>query len=901
MHNFLPFIVIGLTTGSVYGLAAVGLVLTFRTSRIFNFAHGALATVAVLLFLALVYRAGLAWQVAAAIVILVIGPLMGGGFELLGRRLSPLSTEAKVAATIGLVLLIEGAVTLWGQDVYSARASHVHPSLPGSVVRILGVNVGADQIIIVATGLLATALLYVVIERTTLGMSMRAVVDNRELLSSTGRRPTTALRAGWALGIGFVALSGLLLVISPSYSVSPTSLGALVLQAFGGAAIGGFSSLPLAYLGGVVIGVASAVSTKYVTDVAWLSGLPPSIPFVVLFVVLILQPRKLAAESTVRAIPPSRRTVELPSVGKVALALALVGAVAAVPLFGNGLLIYSGNEALGYAIIFLGLGLLVRTSGQVSLCQIGLAAVGATTFVGMAGSFHIPWLGAVLLGGAVAAAVGLIVAIPAIRVAGIYLALATYGFGVLLELLIYPTHLMFETGHITTAPRPIVGPFDARDDKTFFFVALGLFVIALVAIEAARRARLGRLLRALADSPLALAAQGCSVNITRVAVFALAAFLAGIGGAVIVSQNRFLVSDPFSSTNSLLLVVLVLTFRVAEPFAAVLAATALVIVPNFLSATASVWWLDIGFGVAALVMAISSGSWMPRFTWTSRSGRRPMPAAPAAPSSGEATASTRPASGLEVRDLTVRFSGLLAVDRLSLAAPPGAITGLIGPNGAGKTTILNFCSGLVDATSGAVLLNGEDLSSMSPPARARRGLGRTFQKVELFESLTVWDNVTLGREGGMAGRQPLAHVAATRRQKEATNRAAADALELVGVTALSGRPVATLSTGEKRLVELARCLSGPFEMLLLDEPSSGLDDGETRQFGEILTHVVRQRAVGMLLVEHDMSLVSAVCSTVYVLDFGHLIYHGTPADTLESELVRQAYLGAAPVVTEGRD
>ena len=366
--------------------------------------------------------------------------------------------------------------------------------------------------------------------------------------------------------------------------------------------------------------------------------------------------------------------------------------------------------------------------------------------------------------------------------AGIYLALATYGFGVLLELLIYPTHLMFETGHITTAPRPIVGPFDARDDKTFFFVALGLFVIALVAIEAARRARLGRLLRALADSPLALAAQGCSVNITRVAVFALAAFLAGIGGAVIVSQNRFLVSDPFSSTNSLLLVVLVLTFRVAEPFAAVLAATALVIVPNFLSATASVWWLDIGFGVAALVMAISSGSWMPRFTWTSRSGRRPMPAAPAAPSSGEATASTRPASGLEVRDLTVRFSGLLAVDRLSLAAPPGAITGLIGPNGAGKTTILNFCSGLVDATSGAVLLNGEDLSSMSPPARARRGLGRTFQKVELFESLTVWDNVTLGREGGMAGRQPLAHVAATRRQKEATNRAAAEALELVGVT-----------------------------------------------------------------------------------------------------------------------
>jgi ABC-type branched-subunit amino acid transport system ATPase component len=153
----------------------------------------------------------------------------------------------------------------------------------------------------------------------------------------------------------------------------------------------------------------------------------------------------------------------------------------------------------------------------------------------------------------------------------------------------------------------------------------------------------------------------------------------------------------------------------------------------------------------------------------------------------------------------------------------------------------------------------------------------------------------------MSGRQPLAHVVATRRQKEVTDRAAAEALELVGVTTLSSRPVATLSTGEKRLVELARCLSGPYEMLLLDEPSSGLDDGETRQFGEILSHVVRQRGVGVLLVEHDISLVSAVCATVYVLDFGHLIYHGTPADTLESEVVRQAYLGAAPVVTEGRD
>jgi ABC-type branched-subunit amino acid transport system ATPase component/branched-subunit amino acid ABC-type transport system permease component len=895
MHDFLPFLVIGITTGSVYGLAAVGLVLTYRTSRIFNFAHGAFATVAVFLFLALIYRVGITWQLAAVLIVLVVGPLLGAGFELLGRRLSPLSTEAKVAATIGLVLIINGAVILWGRDVYSRRAIKVHPSLPGSLVRIFGVNIGWDQIIIVAIGLVATTLLYLVIERTQLGRSMRAVVDNAELLSMTGRRPTTALRAGWALGIGFVALSGLLLVISPSYSVPAASLGALVLQAFGGAAIGGFSSLPLSYLGGVVIGIGTAMATKYFTEVSWLMGLPPSIPFLVLFVVLVIRPRNLASESNVRPTPPDRRVVHVSPWYRIPVVAVLVAALIAVPASRSVHLVYTANTAIGYGIIFLGLGLLVRTSGQVSLCQMGLAAVGATTFVRLSATYGVPWFGALLIGGAVAAAVGVIVAIPAVRVAGIYLALATYGFGVLLEQLVYPTHLMFQSERILNAPRPVIGPVNAGDDITFYFVALAVFAIAFLMVVGARRARFGRLLRALADSPTALAAQGCSINITRVAAFAISAFLAGIGGAIILSQERFLETGPFSSTNSLLLVAVILTLRFAEPFAAVLAAAAFVVVPSVVCGGAQAWWLDIGFGLAALLVAIIPTSRLPVFAWAGRSSRvRP----PEIPSIREPSAPPVPPgarSGLTIKKLTVSFRGVLAVDDLNLSAPLGAITGLIGPNGAGKTTTFNFCSGFVRAQRGQLFLDGRELSAMSPAGRARKGLGRTFQRVNLFESSTVWQNVTLGREGGMAGREPFGHVMAGRRQKELTARAAAEAIDLLGIGSLADRGVAHLSTSEKRLVELARCLAGPYRMLLLDEPSSGLDEEETRHFGEVLNRVVEERGIGILLVEHDMSLVTAVCSTLYVLDFGRLIYNGTPTDTLASDAVRRAYLGAEPV------
>jgi ABC-type branched-subunit amino acid transport system ATPase component len=248
--------------------------------------------------------------------------------------------------------------------------------------------------------------------------------------------------------------------------------------------------------------------------------------------------------------------------------------------------------------------------------------------------------------------------------------------------------------------------------------------------------------------------------------------------------------------------------------------------------------------------------------------------------------------GLRIDSITVRFGGLVAVDGVSLAAPLGRITGLIGPNGAGKTTTFNTCSGLIRPTSGSVHLFGQDVTHATPQARAQRGLGRTFQRMELFDSLTVRANVALGQEAGLAGSKPWKHLRGTRAESATVAEAVQDALVMCGITSLANRRPADLSTGQRRLVELARCIAGGFRVMLLDEPSSGLDKTETFRFGEILQHLAQQQGVGILIVEHDMSLVMGICGYIHVLDFGKPIFQGTPAEVASSNVVRAAYLGS---------
>jgi ABC-type branched-subunit amino acid transport system ATPase component len=203
---------------------------------------------------------------------------------------------------------------------------------------------------------------------------------------------------------------------------------------------------------------------------------------------------------------------------------------------------------------------------------------------------------------------------------------------------------------------------------------------------------------------------------------------------------------------------------------------------------------------------------------------------------------------------------------------------------------------------GAVRLHGEVVTKSAPAARARLGLGRTFQRMQLGDSLTVAENVALGAESSLAGASPLSQLASSKSQARATTDATASALATCGITRLAHAQAGSLSTGQRRLVELARCLAGEFDVLLLDEPSSGLDRAETAAFDEVLRNVVAERGCGILLVEHDMSLVMNVCNYIYVLDFGKLIFEGEPSTVASSAVVQAAYLGddavAPPEVQE---
>ena len=972
METFLPFIVIGIATGSVYGLAGVGLVLTYKTSGIFNFAYGSLAALTVFVFYWLHNEHGMAWPLAAALCLFVLAPLEGLGLELLGRALEPVGATLKVVATVGLLLIVLGIGTLW----YGNNTVNFPAFLPTSTVHLLGVNIGWDQITVVIISVLATAVLYYFFRFVRLGVAMRGVVDNPDLVSITGENPYRIRRWAWVISMMFCSAAGLLL--APSLSLDALVITMLVVQAFGAAAIGYFSSLPLTFVGGLVIGILGSLATKYAVSISWLSGLPAGLPFIILFVVLVVTPRARLAERRVVLSLPVRKSWYAPTrVRLVAFAAVLVVAGFMPQLAGNDLSIWS--NALIDIILFLSLGLLVRTSGQISLCHLAFAAVGAAAFGHFADSYHIPWLLSMLLAALVAVPVGALVSIPAIRLSGVFLALATFGFGILLEQMIYTTTWMFgPTTSGIPAPRPNVsiGSWHLASDNGYYYVLLIFAVVIVALIMAIGKGRMGRLLGGLADSPVALETHGATTNVLRVLVFCISAAIASLAGALTAVLFHYSVGSNYSSFNSLILVALVVISVAGEPWYGIIAAVGYTVFPGYVTIANINTYLQIAFGFFAATFAVQASkvptvplpirrvldrlggrppeqpvtqeevrqavvrargaeevaaaedlalaaagtsspsapppesppltpapamAGVPSGSGGDPPGERPDGASAAASGAAEATPTPSPAKGgIEVRELSVRFGGVAAVQKVSLAAPMASITGLVGPNGAGKTTTFNACSGLVKPSHGRVILHGRDVTSLGPSGRSRLGLGRSFQRAELFNSLTVRENVELGREASMAGANPLTQVAGSRQDRITVRRAVDEAIELTGIAPLLGLQAGLLPAGQRRMVELARVLAGPFDLLLLDEPSSGLDAGETERFGDVLTGAVAQHGIGILLVEHDMALVRQVCRDIYVLDFGQLIFHGTPAEMLASPAVRSAYLGseAAPTPDE---
>ncbi len=903
MFNFneiMPFIIAGLVSGSIYGLSGTGFVITYKTSGIFNFSHPVMAAVAAYGFYFLHYdtlyfNVQLSWPVSAAITILGLGTLMGLIMELVARGLARVATSLQVLATIGLALGIIGGLGLFYQN---ESALNVPPFLPQSTFGLFNTNVSWDQLILFVFAATSVAGLYAFFRYARMGMAMRAVVDNRDLVDLTGASSNTVARYAWIIGMWFAAASGVLLApLFPSLSASPFFF--FFLASFGAAALGAFRSLPLTFFGGLFIGVVASLCTDWAAkyNISWLNNIQPALPFLVLLIVLIVTPRSKLVDTRVGRPKPLPPSYYAPWKVRATAFVVIFTALALVPfIVGNDLNIW--GEGLIYMILLLSLGLLVKESGQVSLCQTVFAAVGGVALAHAAADWGFPWPAALLFAGVMAALVGLVVAIPAIRVSGVFLALATLGFGLFLQNLFYPTSVMFthSVDGLPSVPRPSF----ARGDDAYYWVVLTFAaVIALIWI-AIHNGRLGRILRGLSDSPLALNTMGDSVNGTRIIVFAISAFVAGIAGALYASyfQAIGLETPIYQPFLALQLFAIVMLIRAGTPWYGLAAALGIEIVPAYVSKWFNIDniqpYLSLLFGVSAVYIATHAdrlpGMPQPLQAFFERFRGKPREI------SVVGLERLAPAGvGLEVENLTVRFGGVVAVDNLSLAAPYGRITGLIGPNGAGKTTTFNACSGLNRPTTGTVRFDGREVSRLPVARRARRGMGRTFQTAELWDALTVRDNVELGAEAPLAGNNYLAQLAAPPAEHRRTRSLAQEAMQLADISDLAERRVGDLSTGQRRLVELARVLAGPFDLLLLDEPSSGLDKAETDRFGALLQRIVHERGTGILLVEHDMTLVMEVCEFIHVMDFGHEIFKGTPSEVTTSEIVRAAYLGSEEV------
>jgi ABC-type branched-subunit amino acid transport system ATPase component/branched-subunit amino acid ABC-type transport system permease component len=902
MSTFLPFIVVGITTGAAYGLAATGLVLTYKTAGIFNFAYGAFAALSIFVFFFLHDEHGWPWPLAALICLAVLAPVEGLLMERLARALDRAGTEVRVVATVGILLIVLGIGTLW----YGQNQTIIPSFLPATSIYILGVHVSYDQIIVTSLSVVLTLALYLFFRHLRAGIAMRGVVDNPALLSLTGESPVRVRRWAWLIGSVFASLAGLML--APALSLDALIITMLVVQAFGAAAIGYFSNLPLTFVGGLIIGIAGALATKYVVQVPWLAGLPSSLPFAILFVVLIVTPRRLLVERRITFTRLARSPYYAPPPVRSGFGALVVIVLLLIPSFaGADIAVWS--TFLIDVLLLLSLGLLVRTSGQLSLCQYAFAAIGAAAFCHLADNARVPWLVALLAAMVITTAIGALLALPAIRLSGVFLALATFGFGIFVEQMFYNQSFMF--GSLTDgapAPRPHVSfaGWHLDSDTGFYYLILLIVLLATAFTLAVRRGRLGRLLRAMSDSPLGLEAYGTSINLTKVVVFCISAAMASLSGALLAMLFHYGVGGNYPSFNSLTLLAVVVIAAVGDPWYAVLGALGLAVLPGYWTASNVSTYFEIAAGFFAVVFALQVDH-LPTVPRRLRKfldgvGRRrphtsPGPAGEAAALPGALPALPHGgtpgirAPGLGVSGLTVRYGHVTAVREANLNAPMRGIVGLVGPNGAGKTTIFNACCGLLRPSAGRVILHGRDVTSSSPSARARRGLGRTFQKAQLFDSLTVAENVALGREAALAGANPLRQLMASRAQARQVAAAVIRALSAVGIAHLAGTQAGLLPTGQKRLVELARVLAGGFDVILLDEPSSGLDATESRHFGEILQRVVAERGVAVLLVEHDMELVTRICRQVYVLDFGALIFEGTAQQMTTNPTVRSAYLG----------
>lgn len=890
---------LGLGAGAAYVLLAQGILLIYRGSGVINFAHGGFAMLGAYIYnVELRGNHGLGVVPAMLISVAFVGVLAGLVHPLIMRPLRTAAPITRVIASLGVLLVLQAVATLrWG-----SASESVLPVLPENPIHITSdVVLPEDRLIIVLMAIGITAGLYAFSRYATAGLAIRAAAENQRAASALAWSPDKLATSTWACGGALAAFAGIL--ITPYSGLDINILTLVVISAMAAAMLGSFRSFPAVLIGGLAIGVIRSLLVGPLGTYISQQGAPDAVPFLLILAVLLFRGRNLPIRGTIIDRLPelgTGRVRPVPLLAAVALTAVLV-----LGVFSDATNVGIGLSVIA-AIVMLSVVVLTGYAGQLSLAPYALAGFGAMISARVAVQmWHFPFPAALLAGTLAAALLGVVFALPALRTRGVNLAVITLGLGLAVQSVIFENTSY--SGNVTGIDVGVPHFFGIDLDPTAYpanytFFAVVCFTFLALILCNLRRSRAGRRLLAVRANERAAAALGVNVTGAKIYAFTLSSAIAGLGGILLAfsSPNVFVGTgyDPIASITCVGLAVAGGVGSVIGPlFGGLLQSGGIgsVIADHIGNIDA---WVPLvgGLSLIAVLLMNPDGqaavvSAVLRRLLARFAGRRDTQAA-GVPLTRAEVERVRPRR-LAVSGLTVRFDGVVALDGVDLEVAPGHVVGLMGPNGAGKTTLIDAVSGFVRPQAGKITLGDRDLGGMPAFRRARAGLSRSFQALELFDDVTVAENVRAAADSHDVrayATNLLWH------RDEMLTAATTAALTTLGLESDLGKRPTELSYGRRRLVAIARAVAAHPSVLMLDEPGAGLDEEETAELGVLIRRLADEWGIAILLIEHDVQMLLRTCDRIVVLDFGRKIADGPPAVIRADPQVRRAYLGEAETV-----
>jgi sulfate-transporting ATPase len=897
LTQLLQFCILGLGAGAAYTLLAQGAILVYRGSGLVNFAQGAVSMAAAYLCFE-EFETNQGWGFAPSFVLAVvcaagIGLLFQQAVLRQMRKSSPLT---RVISTLGLLIILQGVV----EKRYGDSTNVVQPFLPQTTFHWGSVVVQEDRLILTGIAIGVTVLLWALMRFTRIGLAITASSENERAVSTLGWSPNLLSAVTWSAGCALAGVAGVL--VCPITGLSPGVFTLLVtVSGLAAALVGGFTSFPLTLLGGMVLGIGESVVTLYQPNIqsffglTLMTGTSQLVPLGVIIVVLVVRGRGLPLRSHVIERLPKLGTgrIRWP---EISIGVALTAVLVTVVF--NQSWVAATSLSITAGIILLSVVLLTGYAGQLSLGQYAIGGLGALFSAKLLANAGFPAPLAIIGGMILAIPASLILALPALRTRGVNLAVVTLSLGFTIESVIFNNPSI--TGNILADGTPIgrvkmfgMDVSSVAHPSRWAIVCLIGFIIPALALANLRRSATGRRLLAMRTNERAAVSLGVSVFRSKIYAFALAGAIAALGGTLLGFRYSVVQYGSFDAFQSIYAVAYSVIGGVGYVVGSIIGSLFPVggvgnqAFESFFSLGS---WTTLvgGFVLLLAVVAQPNGAalvvseaWQKVRSKLVYRGPRPIPLV-------EGTPQRVAPMALRVEGLTVKFGNVTAVDNVSLEVQPGQIVGLIGPNGAGKTTLIDAVTGLVGVSQGKIGIDGEDITSWGASRRAQHGIRRSFQSLELFEDLTVLENIMAGADE-VTGYSWLTDLVWPK-NRPLTQSAVAAVTQFQLVDRLEELPPA-LSYGERRLLAIARAAASGPPLLLLDEPAAGLDETQSRELGTLIRRLAEERGMGILLVEHDVGLVMSTCDRVVVIDFGETIADGRPDEVRNNERVITAYLG----------